>query len=62
VTLRDVCYLLEAYTKCPQCSSIYVGNGQGTLEVDSDKGIFRRTCACGWGVTITETKPKEEKV
>ena len=62
MTFRDVYYLLQQYGKCPQCDSIYIGNGQGTLEVDSDEGHFRRTCACGWGVTITETKPKEEKV
>ena len=61
MTLNDVHCLLTQYAKCPQCSSIFVGNGQGTLELDSEKGYFHRTSNCGWGVTITETKPKEEK-
>lgn len=56
MTLNDVCYLLKKYSECPKCQSVYIGNGRGTIDVDTDKGVFVRTCACGWGVNITEKK------
>ncbi|PFH81650.1 hypothetical protein COI81_28970 [Bacillus cereus] len=31
---------------CPNCGNQFVGNGQGTLEVDDN--IIKRTCKCGF--------------
>jgi len=31
---------------CPNCSNQFVGNGEGTLEVDEN--IVKRTCKCGF--------------
>jgi transcription elongation factor Elf1 len=31
---------------CPNCGNQFVGNGQGTLEVDNN--IVKRTCKCGF--------------
>ncbi|AZU61041.1 DUF3797 domain-containing protein [Neobacillus mesonae] len=31
---------------CPSCGNQYVGNGQGTLEVDDN--LIKRTCKCGF--------------
>lgn len=31
---------------CPKCGNQYVGNGEGTLNVDDN--IIRRTCKCGF--------------
>lgn len=31
---------------CPKCRSQYIGNGQGSLEVDNN--IIKRTCKCGF--------------
>lgn len=31
---------------CPNCGNQFVGNGQGTLEVDEN--IVKRTCKCGF--------------
>ena len=57
MNVREVCELIEKYAKCPKCGCEVVGNGKGTLEVD--KGIFKRTCHCGWSVTIDKRKGGE---
>lgn len=31
---------------CPNCGNEYIGNGQGTLNVDDN--IVERTCKCGF--------------
>lgn len=31
---------------CPNCGNRFVGNGEGTLEVDDN--IIKRTCKCGF--------------
>lgn len=38
----------DEYSKCPECGSDSVGNGEGTLEITDN--IFKRTCKCGWSI------------
>lgn len=33
---------------CPNCGNEFVGNGQGTLEVDDN--LVKRTCKCGFNL------------
>ena len=40
--------LMRKYNKCPECGNEYVGNGEGTLEIEED--LFKRTCKCGWSI------------
>ena len=54
MTIIESCQLMEKYAKCPNCGCETIGNGTGTLEVDTDMGFFKRTCACGWNVEIKE--------
>lgn len=42
--------LMQVYEECPKCKNPYVGDGQGTLMVDTWK--FKRTCICGFEVTV----------
>lgn len=44
--------LLEKYAVCPECGNQYLGNGEGSIEIDDNK--FRRTCKCGFEVVITD--------
>jgi hypothetical protein len=44
--------LIRKYEECEMCGSIYLGNGEGTLEVTDD--TFTRTCKCGWKVEVTD--------
>lgn len=52
MTITEFINLMKKYEKCPYCGCSTIGNGTGTLEGDSSKGYFRRTCRCGWSVTI----------
>lgn len=54
MTITDACSLMEKYAKCPKCGCEVVGNGKGTVDVDTENGFFKRTCSCGWSVTISE--------
>lgn len=54
MNLVDACELMRKYTFCPKCGSEFVGGGAGTLEVDTKVGYFKRSCACGWYVEISE--------
>lgn len=49
---------------CPNCGNEYIGNGQGTLEVDEN--MIKRTCKCGfkleYDVTNGTSKAKLKKV
>ena len=56
MTLMDSIELMEKYAKCPKCGCEVVGNGNGTLECDTEKGYFKRTCRCGWYIEIKEDK------
>lgn len=57
MNVREACKLIEKYAKCPKCGCEVIGNGKGTLEVY--KGIFKRTCHCGWSITIDKRKGGE---
>lgn len=50
MNVREACELMKKYAKCPQCGCEVIGNGKGTLEIG--KGVFKRTCHCGWSVII----------
>lgn len=66
--IRESTELMAKYGDCPECGNIYVGNGQGTLNIEDD--IFTRSCKCGWKVTVdrrikhraTMTKKKGSKL
>lgn len=42
--------LMKKYSNCPDCGNEYIGNGEGTLEIENN--IFKRTCKCGYEITI----------
>lgn len=48
--IYDSCKLIAQYAVCPECGCDVVGNGNGTLECDTETGYFKRTCRCGWKV------------
>lgn len=54
MNMTEVYKLIEKYAQCPKCGCNVIGNGKGTLEVDTEKGYFKRTCSCGWVVTVDE--------
>ena len=56
MTVLDSIELMDKYAKCPVCGCETVGNGTGTLEVDTAAGYFKRTCRCGWCVEIKEAE------
>lgn len=58
MNIADSLKLMEQYAQCPKCKSDKVGNGAGTLEVDG--GLFRRTCKCGWSVTVSHGQIRED--
>ncbi|WP_241752246.1 DUF3797 domain-containing protein [Bacillus thuringiensis] len=37
---------------CPNCGNQFVGNGEGTLEVDDN--IVKRTCKCGFNLVLVQ--------
>lgn len=53
--MLDSLALLKKYSKCQNCGSEQIGNGEGTLEIEEN--TFRRTCKCGWSIE-TGTKIK----
>lgn len=52
MTIQRACELMERYAACPKCGCEEIGNGKGTVECDTSKGYFKRTCHCGWEVVI----------
>lgn len=42
--------LMRKYSKCPQCGNEYVGDGEGTLEIENE--VFTRSCKCGWKIEV----------
>ncbi|NRS50992.1 DUF3797 domain-containing protein [Brevibacillus sp. HB2.2] len=44
--------LMKKYSKCAECGSEVVGNGEGTLDINDD--TFKRTCKCGWSIEVKE--------
>jgi hypothetical protein len=51
--------LMEKYSTCLECGSMNVGNGEGTLNIEDDS--FKRTCKCGWEVTIRDERQNHHK-
>ena len=60
MNLVDACELIKKYTYCPNCGSETVGAGKGSIEVDTATGYFKRTCACGWYIEISEGVKNEK--
>ena len=56
MTALESIELMKKYAKCPTCGCKTVGNGTGTIEVDTSVGYFKRTCRCGWYVEIKEAE------
>lgn len=54
MTIKESCDLMVKFGKCPKCGCDHIGNGKGTLEVDTEKGYFKRSCHCGWVIEIKE--------
>ncbi|WP_099335826.1 DUF3797 domain-containing protein [Clostridium cadaveris] len=48
--IYTVCKLLGTYGACPKCGNKYLGDGEGTLEVNETS--FKRTCKCGFEINI----------
>lgn len=38
--------IARKHFSCPECGNTYIGDTQGTLEVDDT--TYKRTCKCGW--------------
>lgn len=58
MTIIDACKLMEKYAVCPKCGCSTIGNGTGTMECDTEKGYFKRTCRCGWVVIVVDENIK----
>ena len=54
--IKTAICLTEKYCTCPVCGCDRVGGGLGTIEVDTEKQYFKRTCHCGWEVEVKEGK------
>jgi hypothetical protein len=50
MNIVDSTELMKKYSKCEECGNEFVGNGEGTLEIENN--VFKRTCKCGWSVTV----------
>jgi NADH pyrophosphatase NudC (nudix superfamily) len=62
MTVMEICGLMSKYAICPNCGRDAVGNGNGTIEVntiDTNEGYFKRTCPCGWCVEIKDSDLKD---
>lgn len=44
--LDQLLVIAKKHLECPECGNKYIGDGQGTLEVDET--TYKRTCKCGW--------------
>lgn len=63
MNLDDAIKLIDKYAECPKCGCETVGNGTGTIEIDTTKeeGYFKRTCHCGWSVTVRESELNDKR-
>jgi hypothetical protein len=50
MNIVDSMVLMKKYSNCEECGNEFVGNGEGTLEIEDN--VFKRTCKCGWSVTV----------
>lgn len=57
MNLIEAVELMEKYAVCRNCGCDVIGNDKGTMEVDSEKGYFKRNCRCGWQITVCEVLP-----
>lgn len=48
--LEKAVELMEIYQNCPSCGNGMIGNGEGSLQIEDD--MFKRTCKCGYVVTV----------
>lgn len=44
--ISNAIYILKKYEQCPLCGNKFVGNGEGTFDVNDV--TFKKTCKCGW--------------
>ena len=56
----DAVNFVKQFGECPKCGNVFVGNGQGTIDIDTEKGYFKRTCSCGWSVVVEDGKGEGE--
>lgn len=56
MTIIDACELMKRYAVCPKCGCEYIGNGKGSIVVDTEVGHFYRNCNCGWEIDLWERK------
>ena len=54
MNIHDAVKLVKEYETCPKCGCSTIGGGTGTLEFDTERGYFKRTCSCGWSVEVIE--------
>lgn len=55
MSVKNIYELITEYAKCPVCGCEAIGEGYGTIEIntiDLQDMIFKRTCYCGWSVEI----------
>lgn len=61
--LKEVIQMMKMYASCPVCGEENVGEENGGIEIDTKRGYFKRSCACGWRVEVKEGMsawPKEK--
>lgn len=47
--LKEVIQMMKMYASCPVC-----GEENGEIEIDTKRGYFKRSFACGWRVEVKE--------
>lgn len=57
--LKEVIQMMKMYASCPVCGEENVGEENvgeenGEIEIDTKRGYFKRSCACGWRVEVKE--------
>jgi hypothetical protein len=57
VSIDKAVEYMNKYGICKNCGNGRLGNGEGTMEIDTVKGFdFIRTCKCGWRVEIKSSE------
>ncbi|MYX21978.1 DUF3797 domain-containing protein [Streptomyces sp. SID8380] len=57
--VRDFLRITPHINDCPNCANQYIGNGQGSLEVDNN--LIKRTCKCGFKFEYDVTEGVSKK-
>lgn len=55
MNIADSMKLLKKYSKCPDCGSDKVSNGEGTYSIDGN--TFVQTCKCGFEIEVVVDEP-----